>query len=233
MCIRDSSVPGVSSVNTRVENYRPGEGPFYASPYINLGGIESGSAWILMGAMNSIRDEKNGGVGRMAATQDPLSILFSFRKQNIHPVLPENLDPIAPFVVYRHQLPTTKNPDIVPNLVQVSPLIDRISYKDHDAFREIRDPFFELVDYSYANEKSQLKVPLGGIFSRDVIKSKTQLGPIEIGQTPDYLTPFNTLVYWVDRMPVVSGARYQYLIVHFSDLGEIDRIIPTNFVDQP
>ena len=49
----------------------------------------------------------------------------------------------------------------------------------------------------------------------------------------DYLTPFNTLVYWVDRMPVVSGARYQYLIVHFSDLGEIDRIIPTNFVDQP
>ena len=227
------SVPGVSSVNTRVENYRPGEGPFYAFPYIKLGGIESGSAWILMGAMNSIRDEKNGGVGRMAAKQDPLSILFSFRKQNIHPVLPENLDLIAPFVVYRHQLPTPKNPDIVPNLVQVSPLIDRISYKDHDAFREIRDPFFELVDYSYANEKSQLKVPLGGIFSRDVIKSKTQLGPIEIGQTPDYLTPFNTLVYWVDRMPVVSGARYQYLIVHFSDLGEIDRIIPTNFVDQP
>lgn len=227
------SVPGVSSVDAVVANYKPGEGPLYAFPYQKVGGIESGSAWILMGAMESIRDEKNGLNIRIPFNQDPLSILFSFRKQNIHPVSPENLESIVPFVVYRHQLPTTENPNIVPNLVQVSPLIDRISYKDHDRFREIKDPFFEFIDYLSANEKSQFKVPIGGTFSRDLIKSKTQLGHIELGQIPDYLRPFNTLVYWVDKMPVVSGARYQYLIVHFTDLGEIDRIIPTNFVDQP
>jgi len=221
------AVPGIASVNALIDKYQPGEGPFYASSTQQVG-----SALILMGAMNSLRDEKNGGAGRLEPGRDPLSILFSFRKQNIHPVLPNQLDSVAPFVVYRHQLPTNGNPDVVPNLVQVSPLIDRISFKDYGNFREIRDPFFVFVNYEQANEKSQFRVPLAGTFSRDL--KQTQLGSFGSEEPlPNYLSSFNTLVYWVDRMPVVSGARYQYLIVHFTDYGEIDRVIPTNFVDQP
>jgi len=40
----------------------------------------------------------------------------------------------------------------------------------------------------------------------------------------------NSMVWWVDPMPVAKGAKYQYIIVHFTKRGEISRVIPTNQV---
>ena len=56
--------------------------------------------------------------------------------------------------------------------------------------------------------------------------------PVKFPNT-EYLKGINTLMCWVDPMPVAKGARYQYLIVHFNERGEINRVIPTNYVDQP
>ncbi len=39
------------------------------------------------------------------------------------------------------------------------------------------------------------------------------------------------MIQWRDTLPAIEGASYQYLIVHFDTLGEIDCVIPTNIVN--
>ena len=70
-----------------------------------------------------------------------------------------------------------------------------------------------------------------GTFCRDL--QGTVLGIPAQHPDTEYLKGCDTLMCWVDPMPVAKGARYQYLIVHFNERGEIDRVIPTNYVDQP
>jgi len=44
----------------------------------------------------------------------------------------------------------------------------------------------------------------------------------------------NTLYLWLqDTQPVISGARYKYVLVHFGPNHEIDQIIPSNEVEVP
>ena len=231
------AVPDIADIKLNVANYQRGEGPFYASA---LPEGSSASASILMGTLNRLeRDtQKDPRSAQIDRDTDPLSLFFSFRKQNTQQINPGELESIIPFVVYRHQLPTEDNPDIVPNLVQVSPLIDRIAYKDHegsvavDPHREIRDPFFRFRSALGTNEGQQpYDVPVQGTFQREM--DEAALGqPVKFPNT-EYLKGINTLMCWVDPMPVAKGARYQYLIVHFNERGEIDRVIPTNYVDQP
>jgi hypothetical protein len=231
------AVPNVADVQLNVVNYQKGEGPFYASA---LPAGDSASASILIGAFKSFmkEDHKDPFISHIDKDTDPLSLLFSFRKQNIHPAPENQIQSIAPFVIYRHQLPTEAKPDIVPNLIQVSPLIDRIAYKDHagglaaEGYREIRDPFFRFkgINADIAGGGAY-QVPVEGTFCRDL--QGTVLGiPAQYPDT-EYLKDCDTLMCWIDPMPVAKGARYQYLIVHFTQRGEIDRVIPTNYVDQP
>ena len=231
------AVPNVADVQISVANYQKGEGPFYASA---LAAGDSASASILIGAFKSFRqqDHKDPFISHIDKDTDPLSLLFSFRKQNIHPANENQIQSIAPFVIYRHQLPTDAKPDIVPNLIQVSPLIDRIAYKDHvggvaaGGYREIRDPFFRFKSTTGTTPGQEpYQVPVQGTFCRDL--QGTVLGIPTQHPDTEYLKDCDTLMCWVDPMPVVKGARYQYLIVHFTERGEIDRVIPTNYVDQP
>lgn len=231
------AVPSVADIQLSVANYQKGEGPFYASA---LPAGDSASASILMGAFKSFRrqDHKDPFISHIDKDTDPLGLLFSFRKQNIHPAPENQIQSIAPFVIYRHQLPTKAKPDIVPNLVQISPLIDRIAYKDHDGgvaaggYREIRDPFFRFKSITGATPGQEpYQVPVQGTFCRDL--QGTVLGIPAQHPDTEYLKGCDTLMCWLDPMPVAKGARYQYLIVHFNERGEIDRVIPTNYVDQP
>lgn len=218
-------VPGTSDQKLAVLNYQPGEGPFYALP---LPEPDTHSSAILMGAFNAIEASTF-----IDTDLDPLDIFFTFRKQNIHPIAPEGRETIYPFVVYRHQLSSNAYPDAVPNLVQVSPLIDRITYQDQAAAgRILRDPFFRFLDkrnlpkITAPDGFSAFHLPMGGTFSRSL--EGTVLGdPVQFPTVP-YLRDFQHLMFWVDPMPVARGAKYQYLIVHFTDRGEVDRVIPTN-----
>ena len=45
---------------------------------------------------------------------------------------------------------------------------------------------------------------------------------------------YNHLYLWLkDNQPVISGARYKYILVHFGPNHEIDQLIPSNEVDVP
>jgi len=214
-------LPGVADVELDVLKYQQGEGPFYAMP---LPDGDSHASAILMGTYNSIEGGTffNGG-------RDPLSIFFSFRKQNIHPVPADQLEPVLPFVVYRHQVPSEVYPAAVPNLVQVSPLLDRIGYKESgNGFRILRDPFFRFIPFNAISVGSPYYLPVGGTFSRN-LQNAVIANPNQHANVP-YLKDYDTMVCWVDPMPVARGASYQYLIVHFTPRGEIDRVIPTNVV---
>lgn len=224
------AVPNVAEVELEVANYQKGEGPFYALPR-PVGGDHS--AAILMGIFPSLTQAELPYEAILPGGTDPLSVLFSFRRQNIHPIPADQIEPVAPFVVYRHQLPNAAHPDAVPNLVQVSPLIDRIAFRNNSGTIRLRDKFFRFITYERAVSDDQpgYNIPIGGTFGRDL--SKTTIGPPSQAVGIPYLANCNTMAFWVDPMPVVRGARYQYLIVHFTLRGEIDRVIPTNYVDQP
>lgn len=220
-------VPGASNPELEVANYQPGEGPFFALPLLEG---DTHSSAILMGAYNAI--EANVII---EDTFDPMDIFFTFRKQNVHPVSPQAVETIYPFVIYRHQVASNLYPNAVPNLVQVSPLIDRLTYQnDRPGERRIRDPFFRFVekgslpDATDSNGNPLFGLPVGGTFSRTLANTVLDL-PEQHLDLP-YLKPFQHLMFWVDPMPVVKNARYQYLTVHFDDRGEIERVIPTNTV---
>jgi hypothetical protein len=47
-------------------------------------------------------------------------------------------------------------------------------------------------------------------------------------------TSFRYLWLWLeDTQPIISGARYQYVLVHFGPNHEVDQLIPSNPVDVP
>tara|TARA_B110000908_G_scaffold172773_1_gene243047 strand:- start:25332 stop:28787 length:3456 start_codon:yes stop_codon:yes gene_type:complete len=223
------AVPSVGDISLDVLNYQKGEGPFFAAP---LPAGDTHSATILMGVFAA--EERDGDKDYQPIIpigKDPLELFFSYRKQNIHPIPAEQIESITPFVIYRHQLPSSAYPNAVPNLVQVSPLIDRIAYQDILPDRKIRDPFFRFINVS--STLPQYQIPVMGGFSRDPAKSLLVTGSAGAYATLPYLKDCNSLLYWVDPMPVAHEAKYQYLIVHFDPRGEIDRVIPTNFVTQP
>lgn len=137
---------------------------------------------------------------------------------------------IFPFVVYRHQVPSDRFPQAVPNVLQVSPLIDRINTSPAgvDSF-VLRDPYIVPVSFG------EVAVPVTGVFDVDdpqEVDAGLELVPsVPSGQLPAYLGNSTHGLYWVDHMPVIEGAAYRYLIVQFSANGEIRRIIPTNPVE--
>lgn len=219
------AVPNIGDISFDVANYQKGEGPFYASP-LPVG--DTHSATILVGLFEAV---DSGTPSIITIDTDPLDLFFSFRKQNIHPMPADQLESIIPFVIYRHQLPSSAYPNAVVNLVQVSPLIDRMAYKDTTPNRQIRDPFFRII--GVFDSSPAYRVPVSGGFSREPAKSKLTIAGAEGHLDVPYLKDCDSLLYWVDPMPVARGAKYQYLIVHFDPRGEIDRVIPTNPVTQP
>lgn len=221
----DRPLPIVNELNFEVDDYLVGEGPFYAqamSPGL------SGSATILVGMFSSATQPDSPATAFFSLDSPPTEAFFKFRKQSV-PDLPDvdQLESILPFVVYRHQVPNTTFPLVVPNLVQVSPLIDRISYRTGQSFYEVSDPFFLYPTLNLNPIGSH--IPTSGTFQRESEKLKTGLWESTLTRPP-YAANDDGLMLWVDHMPAIKGATYQYLLVHFTERGEIDRVIPTNTV---
>lgn len=114
-------------------------------------------------------------------------------------------EPLMPCIIYRHQLPSAAFPNARANLVQCTPLLDRLSWQDvSSTVRRIRDPFI-------------------CIFERTAV-----IGNSKVAQLPDktpYLDDASAVVFIKDPLPVIAGARYQHLIVRFDGTGEISRVI--------
>jgi len=217
------AMPNVTDVEMAdISLYQKGEGPFYA---VKLDDADSHSSAILMGVFKAL----NSSTGTIAKSEDPTDVFFSFRKQNINPVPAGQIESIIPFAIYRYQLSSTLYPNAVPNIVQVSPLIDRLAYGSFDGNNRIMDPFFRLITFNDSNNRVLGRLPVRGYFSREKLQYPPEY-PTAYEPTLPYIKDSNMMIWWLDPMPVARGAKYQYLIVHFTERGEIDRVIPTNYV---
>jgi len=109
---------------------------------------------------------------------------------------------LFPVALYRFQVASTDYPKVSGDLVQVSPLMSRIA-------------------------SVTTNVPNLGIHTRidDPFVMLTAFGTISGSQTTE-----RNLVL-LDTTPVIVNARYAYLLVRFTELGEVERVIPTTLVE--
>lgn len=114
---------------------------------------------------------------------------------------------ILPSALYRVQVPNAKYPSVPGDIVQVSPMMEKIAQVETSlaagTFTSVVDPFIMMLDYSY----------LPG------------LTPTE----PE----FTHAIFLIDRQPVLQGARYKYFLVRFDPTKEIERVIVTNDITIP
>jgi len=235
-------LPGSANIAQPVSSFTSAEGPFYATA-LNPESMrnERCSGAILVGALPALIGEQREVPGTTLAPKDvpPLSWLFHYRKQSDGAPTADT-ESIRRFVVYRHQVPSTRFPKARPNLVQITPLIDRITFYDDKSTgaRRIHDPFFTFKRY-HDTSAGDFFVPSAGTFSRDPTTFSVNTAG-SAANNNDYLKlparfplskEYEGKTMWVrDTLPVTRGAHYQYLIVHFTVRGEIARVIPTNII---
>jgi len=117
--------------------------------------------------------------------------------------------PVFPLVLYRYQAPNAAFPKVSGDIVQVSPLMENIAY-----------------------EVFKTNIVLGSTvlhITNNILRDPFIL--YDSVSLTDVLTLFS--VYLLDTQPVISGARYRYLLVRFNERREIDQVIPTNEMDVP
>ncbi len=136
-----------------------------------------------------------------------------------------SLEDLMPFMLYRYQMPSDLYPDARPNLVQCTPMIDRIAWRfirtEEEEFYEIRDPYLRFYEF---RGQENFELPLAGTWTDD---SPPITGPPRGAENiPPYLQRATGLVLLNDMLPVTVGAKYRHLIVQFDDRGEIRRVIP-------
>jgi len=154
---------------------------------------------VRIGAVTNTGPTQGGGAIRPYATpgtNDPMTRLFrNGSSQSVFPVC-----------MYRYQSPNAMWPTVSGDVIQVSPLMERIAYGTA-GFSEflgsgpaanIYDPFI-------------------------VVLRESPPGPPGM--------PIVYGIYLADTQPVILGARYRYLLVRFKDNHEIDQVIPTNEVE--
>jgi hypothetical protein len=222
-------LPGVLEVERAVADYRKGEGPLYATrlalgPQEALAGIVVGYLPTSTGTFEPSRDTSGPRfVSRLLyppTLADPATYGLRIRPQGEN----GSAESLFPFVVYRHQLPSARYPAAVPNLVQVSPRIDRVSFRRQLSGVTVNDPFLAFLPFS-----ADLPLPLSGTFRTDGAGYTVgNVLSVPINNRPAYLRDFGHALVWKDPMPAARGALYRYLLVQFDTDGEIKRILPTN-----
>ncbi len=223
----DRPLPTLQELGYDITKCVKGEGPFYAQ---KLPREAPGAAGIMVGSFlaDSVNETESSTSFWRKTANNPLNNFFRFRNQQNGSPGADNLQSIIPFAVYRHQVANTSHPDVVPNLTQVTPLIDRITYKTKGQSLEVNDPFFLFPTTTF--DPYQVRIPIAGTFERDGTFDTEVL--TEQGSPPDYLKGCNGIMLVLDRLPVIQGRSYQYLLVHFDNRGEVERVIPTNIVSQ-
>jgi hypothetical protein len=130
---------------------------------------------------------------------DPMSLLYT------NPA-GEKLFPMA---LYRFQVTNSLFPRVSGDIVQVSPLLENISY--------------QITNYTIVFGNQVLHVTNSLLRDSYIVYDRLVLS--------DTLHLFFMMV--PDTQPVISGARYKYLLVRFRKNGEIAEVIPTNEMDVP
>lgn len=130
---------------------------------------------------------------------DPLSLVYTN-------LAGEKLFPLA---LYRFQVTNSLFPKVSGDIVQVSPLMENISY--------------QITNYSVVFGNQVLRFTNSLLRDSYIVYDRIVLS--------DNLHLFFMLL--ADTQPVISGARYKYLLVRFRKNGEIAEVIPTNEMEVP
>lgn len=111
---------------------------------------------------------------------------------------------ILPVAMYRVQVPSAYYPSVPGDLVQVTPLMEKIAQYDQPGpgTTTVTDSFIALLD-----------------------SGDTTLPRTISGSDQD--------IFLLDRQPVLKQARYKYLLVRFGPDKEIERVIVTNEIEVP
>jgi hypothetical protein len=117
-----------------------------------------------------------------------------------------NGEPLLPIVLYRVQLANTNYPTVSGNIVQASPLIERIAYSitNHPA------------NSSEVTINDRL-IAIASVFIPNPFGDGTSVNEMLVR----------------DQQPVMHGATYMYYAVRLNEKREIDEVIPTNPVYVP
>jgi hypothetical protein len=109
-----------------------------------------------------------------------------------------------PLTLYRYQVPSARFPKVSGDLIQASPLVERVAfqqtYTNGVPYAVIHDPFVVYEGYRINFASTSVSLIAG---------------------------------YLKDTTPVIRGARYRYLIARFQSDGEIAEVIPTNEIEIP
>lgn len=213
-------LPGRFDHRLPIEQYTTSEGPIW--PLIP--NVEYGvPTMFLVGVTrHEITADTLGTFAAITSPEPPEEYLFRLRESR------GSADPLTelmPFMLFRYQLPSDRFEDARANVVQCTPLIDRMSWvrsndKGGTVRYEIRDPWFRVFDRRSFGEG----IPVSGGWDDT---DKPTLGfPANLTNPPPYLEDNTGLIFLVDPLPVTLGAKYRYLIVQFDDRGEIHRVLP-------
>jgi hypothetical protein len=215
-------MPGDFEIRRTIGTYSGGEGPLWATAMPLDYGFPTG---ILVGItrQNILRTSIRSSTLVDTSTA-PDSWLFKVRESQGDA---STLIDLMPFMVYRYQVPSSKFPAARANLVQCTPLIDRISSIYVNSAKEkgyeVSDPFLCFVQ----TLQSSVQVPFSGPWTESI---QPMLDYPTSANPPTYLQNCTGLIFVKDTLPVTQGAKYRHLIVQFEERGEIKRIIPLDSV---
>jgi hypothetical protein len=150
---------------------------------------------LIVGTTDKPGDRHEGpGPARISGNQDPLIYIANTSAG----------DSIFPLVAYRYQETNANFPRVSGDLVQVTPLMEKIAHNT------VNDPQFGLSAFIYD--------PFIDVIGTSFIDG----GGLAAGR--------NYLVLY-DTQPILIGARYRYVLVRFGPNREIAEVIPTKTVD--
>lgn len=212
-------LPGSFENRRNIGSYAIGEGPLW--PLIPPTGFGFGTAVLVGITRHPLNGNPRGNSVVLDSPETPKHYLFHLRESADNA---SATDGLLPLMLYRYQLPSAKFPTARANLVQCTPLIDRISWKPYDEGKGhgyvIRDPFLLFVSTS----QSGFQIPFSGDWNDTMLPVLD--APSSTDNPPPYLDSATGLILLKDPLPVIQGANYRYLIVQFKERGEIKRIIP-------
>ncbi|WP_193214472.1 hypothetical protein [Luteolibacter marinus] len=211
-------LPGSYDMRRTIETYAPGEGPLwtlkmpieYDIPTTFLVGLVTGQ----------IEASGQGKGSQIQGDIPPEELLFKLRTSAEDP---GSVEALMPFMIYRYQMPSTLFPDARPNLVQCTPLLDRMSWVrapfGKDPGFQLSDPFFRVRPFD-----GTLPIPLSGDWTDAVLPVTGN--PASAATKPPYLGSATGMILVEDPLPVIKGAKYRHLFVRYTERGEIRHVIP-------
>jgi len=204
-----------------IETYTPTEGPLWPVRFP----IEYGRPTaILVGVTrHPLIANWQAATAILSSPEPPEHYLFRVRDNRDAAA---SLAPLMPLMLYRYQMPSALYPNARANIVQCTPLIDRMSWRLVDDDKtgrayEILDPYLQFFE---SRNRTPFDLPVAGEWDDRTPPVLEQ--PLTFTPAPAYLGNATGFIFLNDLLPVTTGAKYRHLIVQFDERGEIKRVIP-------